>query len=158
MHPEMVLGLQQGEWNVLIIHRQGRGNYEYAVRITDGQRRQWYVDPVHEVRLATDASLFRHDCIMSFADGLIMAGHQVMFDDRRRDRLPTIFEHHRRLTTIPVFFFVGLAWGNDAWNSLKESLRKYITVSERFRVLEHTALYYFNRPGCRSDNISLQLP
>ena len=150
---------------MITIHREGMCNMERAVRITGNKGHSYYINPVSEVFHATGASLGRTGCIISFAEGLVAAGHKVWMDRRFLDRPISSGPFISEYPPIAAFFLVGLAWGKETWPSLKASL-KIIDPAFRFRVFEYTAFHYGRMPRNLSgglprpyaDKILLQIP
>lgn len=143
---------------MLIIHRVGKPHVETAVRITDGRGGQWWIDPQNELLQAT-AVLYRRDhSIVHFADGLISAGHDVLFDFRFEGKTHEIIHHQGLSLTALEYHFLGLAWGKNDWGRLKNALQ-HVSRSRRKHVLEQTARHNSYVPWwCRHDPIQLCFP
>jgi hypothetical protein len=95
------------------------------------------------VKDATGNIEYRFSAILSFADGLVAAGHEVYMLYTGNSAYPSGF-HQLRRETIGIYFLVGYAWGRNEWDKLLSEMA-LIVPSERFivftkvvnRVLEH---------------------
>lgn len=141
---------------MLIIYREGSPSRERAVRITHNKH-TWWVNPEGQIHHLTGVPLIRDHCILSFAAGLLAAGHEVFMVNRFLGRRETYgYFRPNSSPVVPVFYFVGLAWGRGEWDRLKGSLMMYVRPERRLEVLEHTARYYFDHPY--GSTLDLQLP
>ena len=144
---------------MLIIHREGDARQEGAVRITDGLGNTWFINPAAELRRITGVRYYsRKSSIVSFADGLMAVGHEVLMDYRFVGQPAHIVRLERRRMTVAVFWFMGLAFGCDRWTDLQRALATYIVPSMRLTVFEHTANHYLAAPRFTWDRVELRIP
>lgn len=147
---------------MLVIHRSSYASrrYENAVQITDHRGYSWRVDPGNESYRATGGIVLnRQGCIVSFADGLVSAGHEVLISTPGRFSTPMIERHRNSHPTILVFFIIGLAWGRGQWDEMRTSLCR--SVSDRmlrFRIMEHTGSHYLRQYFGAYEKIEWRLP
>lgn len=152
---------------MFIIRRQGWLAYERAVAVYACQRNPTphWLNPVTEVEKATGFRLSRGNCVVSFADGLVVAGHEVLIEYRSTfdrqgmtQRADATVRHTLRSLTTDAYFLLGFAWGKKAWPALVESLQKYVVPAKRLDVFLHTARYYCTGNACHGPGVPLILP
>ena len=143
--------------NDIHIIRAGNLNCERAVRVLQGNRSLGFVNPTTLVRMATGEYINRRSCIVSFADGLTAAGHDVFMHYMTLSGQYVPVRYMRGDSQVVcVYFLCGLAWVKGEWYSLAQNLVLYVRPEMRLRVLESTAQRYFNDSfSCRFGKLSL---
>lgn len=140
----------------IVIHREGNPWLEKAVRVTQGNTTFW-INTRTQIGLALDGlNANRQNRIVSFADGLVDAGHLVFVNDNRVGKGPRFYQHRKAPSSTLIYYLYGRAWGSGQWNALVHQLQTTIVQSQRLAVFESTAKYYFHRPW--EKEIRLQLP
>lgn len=143
---------------VMIITRTGHPGFERAVLVEHGVN-YWRINPQFEVSLATrgEPPLSRDGCVLSFMEGLMAAGHQVLVRERRKNKRWSDYLLRQALfeANYPCFLF-GLAWARAQWWPMRAQLERTIVSSQRLAVLTATGMYYFERPG--EPSLALRVP
>ncbi|MFA6161274.1 MAG: hypothetical protein WCT54_01345 [Patescibacteria group bacterium] len=143
---------------MLVIHREGLAQYEYSIRISDEACHGSYmVNPSAEVHRATGIHVNRGRSILSFADGLLADGREVVMDWRFNGSRPKIFKYRNEGSTVLIYFLFGLAWSKGEWERLLTSIKMYIKPEMRLGVLECTAQFYFEQSPSRLIDKQLNL-
>lgn len=119
---------------------------ERTVRLEWGNGKKMTVDPQHAVFCATGTMYDRQRCIVSFAAGLVRAGHQVLIYKK-----PIMWEWEAgwRQFYMPhlvgtVYHLYGHAFGAGQWDSLVRSLHTKIARPYWQEVYEETAQRCFD--------------
>ena len=132
--------------DLLTIHRVGNPWLERAIRVTQGSR-EWWINPQTQVQRICGVHYrpSNHGRIMSFAEGLVDAGHTVSIDDRRQGKPPRTFLVERGQSSLNVHCYLfGRAWGSNQWESLKTTMENLIYQSGWEQVFNFTAQYYYH--------------
>lgn len=144
---------------MLILNRLGDPSFNSSVFITDGSSRSWLVDPNRELLEATGYLFARRRGIASFAVGLRAAGHYPVtvrppVADNNWSNTPNEYPRQVLLRyksdQVPVYFLVGLAWGQGDWDRLKASFQK-IAPQDRKGALVRMAQRYHWAYLCTSE-------
>lgn len=117
------------------------------VNLPDGK--SYGIDPQLEIMYATGAWISRQACVLSMADGMILAGTNVHFGiytpDRHRYKYTRI-KHLLRPNPVPVYAFLGFALANDLWHTCYKLWIQSVPHEKRFAVLEYNAIRLFTEP------------
>ena len=130
----------------IILVRKGWENRERFVMLVSAIGKVSWVDPQREVSQAIGLELGRFSCILSFADGLVAAGKEVIISENFRGQVSRRVLHANRLrqeverTKVkPIYFYLGMAWATNQWLPLKYMLQRIEQPHRRLEIFGETA-------------------